>query len=338
MHAMSLPAGSHSYTTIDAHTVGEPLRIIISGVPAIPGTSILEKRAFAEANLDGLRRILMWEPRGHADMYGAILTDPVTPDGDAGVLFLHNDGFSTMCGHGVIALVTVGVVSGMFGDNVVRLDTPAGRVTATAHVSGGVVESVSFVNVASFVVAQDLELAVPGLGTVTCDIAYGGAFYVYVNAVRLGLELSPVSSERIIDLGRRIKLAAGAAVEVGHPEGGADLGFLYGTIFVGPPEDPRHHSRNVCVFADGEVDRSPTGTGVSGRLALHHAKGELDAGETVEIESILGTTFSGRIVGSTEVGGVPAVLPEVTGSAWITGRHEFVVDPKDPLGSGFLLR
>jgi trans-L-3-hydroxyproline dehydratase len=327
-------------TTIDAHTAGEPLRIITSGFPDLPGDTILAKRQYAREHYDGLRRALMWEPRGHADMYGCIFTPPVTPDGDVGVLFLHNEGFSTMCGHGIIGMVKVGVETGLLkpNGNVVRIDTPAGRVTATAHVKDGVVERVSFLNVPSFMLARDLTVDVDGLGTVTFDIAFGGAFYAYVDADSVDLELTPDNHSRLIDAGMRIKRAVMATYPIAHPDGDADLNFLYGTIFVKLLNTASVHSRNVCIFAEGEVDRSPTGTGVSGRVAIHHAKGELTVGDTITVESILGTTFTGRVAETTTVGELPAVIPEVSGTAHITGRHEFLIDPDDPLRHGFILR
>ena len=334
------PADWQRITTIDAHTAGEPLRIITSGFPDLPGDTILAKRQYAREHYDHLRRGLMWEPRGHADMYGCILTPPVTPDGDVGVLFMHNEGFSTMCGHGIIGLVKVGVETGLVTpkENVVKIDTPAGRVTATAHMRDGKVERVSFLNVPSFVLAHDLTVDVEGLETVTFDIAFGGAFYAYVDADSLGLELTPPHHSRLIDVGMRIKRAVMASYPVVHPEGDADLNFLYGTIFVKMVRSLDVHSRNVCMFAEGEVDRSPTGTGVSGRVAIHHAKGELAVGETITIESILGTAFTGRVAETTTVGGLPAVIPEVAGTAHITGRHEFLIDPADALKDGFVLR
>lgn len=361
--------------TIDAHAAGEPLRVIVDGVPPIPGKTMLAKRRYARENLDALRTALLWEPRGHADMYGCLLTEPVSPDSQMGVLFLHNEGFSTMCGHGIIALVTVlletGLVEGVRksgergegaggrrlvrgrrggpdshqrgeGEPVVlRLDTPAGQVEARAEVEGGGAEvrvrSVSFVNVPSFVYAMDREVEVEGVGRVPYDVAFGGAFYAFVRAEELGLRLVPEEFRRIIELGSRIKRAVEAALPIRHPLE-PDLGFLYGTIFVGQPVDSRHHSRNVCVFADGEVDRSPTGTGISARAALHYARGELSIGDAFEVESILGTCFRGRVVDITWVGPCEAVIPEVTGSAHLTGRHEFLLSPDDPLSRGFLLR
>jgi trans-L-3-hydroxyproline dehydratase len=333
-------------TTLEAHTAGEPLRIITGGFPEIPGDTILAKRRWARERLDGLRTALMWEPRGHADMYGALLTEPVTPDGDLGVLFLHNAGFSTMCGHGVIGLAMAGVEGGVVrppnptGDPSVltlRLDTPAGRVTAFSRLEGGRVREASFLNVPSFVYALDERVEIPGLGAVRYDLAFGGAFYAFCRAEELGVSLEPGSFREIMDAGMRVKRAVMEAHPIRHPLQ-EDLGFLYGTIIVGDPLDSRNHSRNVCVFADGEVDRSPTGTGVSARAALHLARGEIALGEEFTVESILGTTFSGSVEETTHFGGYDAVIPRVTGTSHITGRNEILIDPQDPLRHGFILR
>jgi proline racemase len=336
------PAHWQRITTIDAHTAGEPLRIITSGFPDLPGQTILEKRQYAREHYDHLRRTLMWEPRGHADMYGCILTPPVTPDGDVGVLFMHNEGFSTMCGHGIIGLVKVGVETGYFkatgAATVIKIDTPAGRVTATAHMSGGKVDRVSFQNVPSFLLARDQVVEVHDVGAVQYDLAFGGAFYAYVDAEPLGLELTPENQRQLIDVGMKIKRAVMASYQIVHPDGNPDLNFLYGTIFVKLTPGTPVHSRNVCVFAEGEVDRSPTGTGVSGRVAIHHARGELQIGQKIVIESILATAFTGEVVGTTTVGTLPAIIPEVSGTAYITGRHEFLIDSDDPLSGGFMLR
>lgn len=344
MHNWQPPASWRTLTTIDAHTGGEPLRIITGGLPPIPGDTILAKRAYARAHHDDMRRALMWEPRGHADMYGAILTEPVTPDGDVGVLFLHNAGFSTMCGHGIIAMVKVGVDTGAFtvtdSNPTIRIDTPAGRVTATAHLHpDGTCARVSFENVPSFLLAGNVTVPVPGYGDVTCDIAYGGAFYAYVDADALGLTLDDQHQAACIDAGRAIKHAVMAQVPLQHPDGDPDLNFLYGTILVSHTQqtDPAAHSRNVCIFADGEVDRSPTGTGVSGRVAIHHARGELGDAPII-VESIIGSQFTGRVVATTHVGNLPAVIPEISGTAHITGIHTFTIDPTDPLRGGFILR
>ncbi|HSM16066.1 MAG TPA: proline racemase family protein [Gemmatimonadales bacterium] len=328
-------------TTIDAHAAGEPLRLIVSGFPVPSGTTALEQRRFAAEHFDHLRRSLMWEPRGHADMYGCLLTPPTTPDGDLGILFMHNDGFSTMCGHGVIGAVTVGIECGLVSVGsstpTLRLDTPVGRVVATARVIGSRVESVSFVNVPSFVLAFDVDTAIPGLGVVRCDVAFGGAFYAYVDAAQLGLDLEPASSAQLTELGMQIKRRVSETCTIAHPDSPADLNFLYGTIFVGSSAGGAH-SRHVCIFANGELDRSPTGTGVCGRAAILHARGQLKTGDAIEIESVVGTRFGVRVIETTSVGGHRAVIPEVTGRAWITGRHEFLIDPGDPLGDGFLVR
>ncbi|MFW6097696.1 MAG: proline racemase family protein [Chloroflexota bacterium] len=329
-------------TSIDAHTGGEPLRIITGGVPEIPGETILEKRRYAKAHLDDLRRALMWEPRGHADMYGCLLTEPTIPDGDVGVLFLHNEGFSTMCGHGIIALVKVGVDTGFLQARGSRpefkIDTPAGRVVATAHLEMDTVKRVSFLNVPSFLLERDLHIDVPGIGAVRCDIAFGGGFYAYVDAGALELDLDPQNATRLIDVGMRIKHAVMDQVDIVHPAGDAALNFLYGAIFVRQFAAGAVHSRNVCIFADGQVDRCPTGTGVSGRLAIHAARGELDINEPIVVESIVGSRFTGEIVETTQVGNLPAVIPQITGTAHITGRNEWLLDPDDPLGEGFFIR
>jgi trans-L-3-hydroxyproline dehydratase len=337
----SPPSGWTVIETIDAHAAGEPLRIITAGLSPIPGKSILEKRRHARENIDHLRTALLWEPRGHADMYGCIPTEPVSQGSHLGVLFLHNEGFSTMCGHGIIALATVALETGMItlrkDDPTLRIDTPAGLVTAQAKVENGRVREVSFVNVPSFVYAMDKTLEVPGIGRVNVDIAFGGAFYAFCSARSLDLRLVPSEFRRLIDLGIRIKRAVQEAIPIRHPVE-PDLGFLYGTIFVGEPLSPEHHSRHVCVFAEGEVDRSPTGTGVSGRAALLYARGDLERGRPFTVESVLGTCFTGYIEALTRVGPYEAVIPRVVGNAYITGRHEYLIDPSDPLRHGFLLR
>lgn len=335
------PSDWHRITTIDAHAEGEPFRVVCGGFPDLAGETMLERRRDARGRFDHLRTALMWEPRGHADMYGCLVTPPVTPGADAGVLFMHNEGFSTMCGHGIIGLVTVALETGMFPmeepETTLRLDTPAGLVTAHGHVRNGRVRHVSFENVPSFVVQLDAEVDVPNLGPVRYDLAFGGAYYAYVSADAAGVRCVSEDAKRLIEVGMNIKRAVMAARPITHPFE-PDLGFLYGTIFVGSPLDADHHSRNVCVFAEGEVDRSPTGTGVSGRLAIHHARGEVGVNEPIVIESVIGTCFTGRVTDTTTFGPYDAVIPEVTGTARITGRHEFLIDPEDDLRHGFLVR
>ncbi|HEU4390971.1 MAG TPA: proline racemase family protein [Blastocatellia bacterium] len=328
-------------TTVDCHAEGEPLRVITGGFPELPGDSILARRRYALENFDHLRTALMWEPRGHADMYGCLLTAPVSPDADFGVLFMHNEGYSTMCGHGIIGVTTVVLETGMLQavepETVVRIDSPAGLVTARAQVAGGRVKGVRFQNVPSFVVALDQTVKVSGLGHVRYDLAFGGAFYAYVQANDVGVSCMPGGFRRLIETGMAIKRAVAASRAVVHPFE-PDLGFLYGTILIGDPANAGSHSRNVCIFAEGEVDRSPTGTGVSGRLAIHHARGEIGLDQPIIIESIIGSRFTGAVVGTTKFGPYDAVIPEVKGSARITGRHEFLIDPGDPLRTGFILR
>jgi proline racemase len=328
-------------TVIDAHTAGEPLRIITGGLPAIKGKTILEKRRFTKENYDHLRKALMWEPRGHADMYGCIITPPVTKEADFGVLFTHNEGFSTMCGHGIIAVTKVVLETGLLemhgNDTTVKIDSPAGLITAHARISENKVNSVYFHNVPSFVYARDEEVEIPQLGKVRFDIAFGGAFYAFVNASDVNLECTPEYFRQLIETGMLIKHAVMEKFPVVHPFE-ADLNFLYGTIFVGPALSSQADSRNVCIFAEGEVDRSPTGTGVSARMALHHARGELKPGESMIIESILGTTFRGSVIEETHFGPYDAVIPEVEGTAFITGKNELLIDPDDPLKYGFILR
>jgi proline racemase len=327
--------------TIDAHAEGEPLRIITEGFPRLLGKSILEKRKHIRDNFDQLRTALMWEPRGHADMYGCVVTEPATPDGTIGVIFLHNEGYSTMCGHGIIALTTVALETGMINldteKTTIKIDTPAGRVTAKAHRVHNRVERVSFENVPSFVYALDQCVSVPGLGDIRYDVAFGGAFYALCEADELGLSLIPEKFSKLVSVGKSIKHAIMEHLPIQHPFE-EELSFLYGTIFTGPAHSKGHHSRNVCVFADGEVDRSPTGTGVSARAALHFKRGEIGKGESFVVESLLGTSFTGKVVGTTTFGPYEAVIPEVSGTAHITGMNELLIDPADPLKHGFFLR
>jgi proline racemase len=256
------PDGWLKIETIDMHTGGEPLRVIVSGLPAIAGCDVLEKRRYFRQHLDHLRTGLMFEPRGHADMYGAVLNPSLTADFD--VFFLHNEGYSTMCGHAILALTRLVIEAGRVTGPEVCFAVPAGRIEARARVEHGRIVSTSFRNVPSFVYRRDESLSVEGFGTVRFDVAYGGAFYAVVDASPLGLELAATNVTQLVDAGRRIKHAVMRAIPIEHPFE-RDLSFLYGTIFTGPAEDKAHHSRNVCIFADGEVDRSPTGSGVSAR-------------------------------------------------------------------------
>ena len=330
-------------TTIDAHTEGEPLRIILDGYPEVPGKTILEKRRFLQTELDHLRQVLMYEPRGHADMYGALLTEPTTEGSDFGILFMHNEGYSSMCGHGIIAAVTMAaeyanldVAPGQ--RKTVGIDAPAGKITAYAERSERGELAVSFDNVESFVEVCDRSVHLPGYGDIRYDIAYGGAYYAYVDADAIDVDCGANNAEQLIQLGRAIKHAVMADYPLTHPVE-EDLGFLYGTIFTSSQTDEADsHSRHVCIFADGEVDRSPTGTGVSARIALLRHKGQISPGERIRIESIIGSSMQVEIVKELEFGGKAAVIPRVFGTAFVSGVHQFLVDDRDPLKHGFLIR
>lgn len=330
--------------TIDLHTGGEPLRVIMNGFPELKGNSVLEYRRYCKDHYDHLRTTLMFEPRGHADMYGCILTPPNDKEGDFGVVFFHNEGYSTMCGHAIIALTTLAVdmkwISVKEGDNKIKIDAPCGRITSYARVKNGQVTGVRFHCVPSFVVGLDQMVDVPGMGTITYDLAYGGAFYAYVDMDKNNFDfgLSKDSFQPLISKGMAIKKAVMQQNhEILHPFE-PDLSFLYGTIFTGRPHDICNDSRNVCVFADGEVDRCPTGSGVSGRMAIHKMRNEIEPGESMRIESITDAVFVGSVIEEVDFGPFNAVIPQVEGTAHITGMHTFVIDPKDPMKNGFILR
>lgn len=327
--------------TIDLHTGGEPLRVYLEGLPEISGNTILEKRRYFRDNYDHIRTGTMFEPRGHADMYGAVITEATTEDADFGTFFLHNEGYSTMCGHAIIALTKLIFDSGMIKkpgkEPELIINAPPGKIYSKAFIQDDLVRKVSFKNVPSFLFLKNKHILIPGIGRVNFDIAFGGAFYAFCDADELGLELTASNYNKLIDYGKKIKNAVMKEYDVIHPYE-KDLSFLYGTIFTGKAEKPINHSRNVCIFAEGELDRSATGSGVSARAALHHAKGDLKVGEKITVESILGTTMDVEIKELTTYGNHNAVIPEVSGTAHITGQNEFYFDPTDPLNKGFIFR
>ncbi|MEN8204003.1 MAG: proline racemase family protein [Bacteroidota bacterium] len=335
------PSHWERVSVFDMHTGGEPLRILTDGYPRIPGASILEKRKYFRDHLDYLRKGCMWEPRGHADMYGAVITEACSPDSDFGTFFMHNEGYSTMCGHAIIALTKFVLDTKLIhkrGDQPrLKIDAPPGQITSTGFRENGVVKSVSFRNVPSFVLYRDQYVQVPGLGRVAYDVAFGGAFYAIVDAEKHGLSLNAAEYSKLIDLGMKIKKSVMKQQKILHPFE-EDLGFLYGTILTAGARHSARHSRNVCIFANGEVDRSATGSGVSARAALHHARGDLNIGETIVIESILGSTMEVKVAGLTTYGPHKAVIPEVSGTASFTGSSKFWFDPEDPLKDGFIFR
>ena len=319
--------------TTDYHTAGEPFRIVREGALEIPGATVLERREYAARSdeLDRVRRLLCHEPRGHADMYGGFLVAPDDEGADLGVLFWHKDGYSTACGHGTIALAAWAVESGRVaapdeGEVTVTIDVPSGRVEAVVKVCDGAVESVAFRNVPSFVVARGVAA-----GDVEVDVAYGGAIYAFAPAERLGLRVVPEHLQELIAVGRNVKHALAGSDVARHPDD-ERLSGIYGTVLY-DELDPLHY-RNVAIFADGEVDRSPTGSATSARTALLAADGTLAQGQTWRNDSIIGTTFHARTIGQAPEG----LLTEVEGTSFRTGEHRFFLDPRDPLGTGFVLR
>ncbi len=329
-------------TTVEMHTGGEPVRIIIAGFPPIQGETLLAKRRHVRAQLDHLRHMLMAEPRGHADMYGALLVPPDMPDADLAVLFLHNEGYSTMCGHAVIALGRFAVdrklVAAREPEATVRIQCPCGLVTASVEVHGGRAGRVRFTSVPAFAYARDAVVVTDAFGPVILDVAYGGAFYGILPASQLGLDLQHSPLARIVEAALQIKAAAMVQLALAHPTE-PDLAFLYGIILTddAAPDD-RGASANICVFADGQVDRSPTGSGVTARLAMMHRRRQVGIGESRVFSSITGAEFTGRVIAETMAGPHPAVLVEVAGEAFYTGEASFTCEPEDPLGAGFLLR
>jgi proline racemase len=317
----------------DYHTAGEPFRIVEEGIVDVPGETVAARREHASRSdeVERIRRLLCHEPRGHADMYGCFLVPPDDDGADLGVLFWHKDGYSTACGHGTIALGAWAVETGRVaapadGEVDVTIDVPSGRVVARVRRRAGEVESVAFRNVPSYVVARGVQA-----DSVEVDVAFGGAIYAFVPGESLGLRVVPESLGELIAAGRRIKRALDGTDVARHPTDHR-LSGIYGTV-IHEQLGPLHH-RNVAIFADGEVDRSPTGSATSARTALLAADGALDSWETWRNDSIVGTTFQARAIGEVREG----LLTEVEGTAFRTGEHRFVLDPRDPLGTGFVLR
>jgi proline racemase len=321
---------------VDSHTEGMPTRVVTGGVEPLPGDTMLERKLRFEAERDDLRLLLMREPRGHSAMSGAILQPPTRPDADWGVLFIEVSGCLPMCGHGTIGVATVLVETGMVAvtepETVVRLDTPAGLVEARVAVSDGRAEAVTIRNVPAFLHARDQAVDVEGLGEVRYDMAFGGNFYALVDAASVGLEVDPARAGQLIDAGARVRQAV---PEPMHPVDERIAGCHH-VVFHTPGRDGAH-ARNATSIHPGWLDRSPCGTGTCARMASLHARGELAIGEDFVNESIIGTRFVGRLVEEADVGGVPAVVPEVTGRAWITAMGQYLLDERDPFPAGFSL-
>lgn len=327
-------------STIDSHTAGECTRVVVGGIPTIPGSTMADKQRYFQENMDDVRKALMLEPRGNQDLVGAILTEPVSEEGDLGVLFIDALGYEAMCGHGTIGIVTTLIETGQLNTKMprtrVNVDTPSGTVIAEALVDDdGQVVEVTLRNVPSFVYMPDAQVQFDG-GAVSTDIVFGGNFYALLPASRLGLDLSVDNIHTLVERGIAFKEAAKEQLELRHPVE-TDITNLHGVQLYGPSPTPGVNGKNIMVFAQHSYDRSPCGTGTSARLALLHSKEEIEVREEFVYQSIIGTTFRSRIVEETSVNGYPAVIPEVTGSAYITGTHQFYVDQRDPLKEGFLL-
>ena len=324
---------------IDSHTMGEPLRLIVGGFPNLPGKTVEEKRAYFIQHYDHLRCAVMQEPRGHRDMFGALLVQPTLPEADLGVFFMHGSGYHNMCGHGTIATATIAVENGLVPvtepETVIRLETPAGLVTARVAVEEGRAQSVSFRNVPAFVYRQDASVEVPGWGKLTVDIAFGGNFFVLVDGAQLGIPIGPENAAKLTEAGMAILDAVNRQIPVEHPE----LPYIRGAAaceIYGLAQSPEADLRNVAVF-DGQIDRSPCGTGTSAKVALLCARQELALNQDFVYESIIGTRFTARAVEKTRVGDFEAVIPQITGSAYITGFSQLLIDERDPVKYGFVL-
>ena len=334
---------THIVSTIDSHTAGEPTRLVIGGLPPLRGATMAEKMVYARDELDGLRRLLILEPRGRQDMYGALLTAPSAPEADFGLIFMNTRQYTTMCGHAVIGAATTVVETGMVEavepETAVVFDTPVGLVHTRARIKEGRVREVAFDNTPVFAYQLDARLSVPGLGELPVDIVYSGGFFALVEAQRIGLELVPANARALADLGARLRHTANAQLSVQHPEL-SFVNIIDAVEFHGPAErqtDGSLRAHNAAIFGARTIDRSPCGTGTCARMAVLHARGELQVGQQFVSESIIGTRFTGQIMKETHVGEYQAIVPQVTGRAYLTGFHQFVLDLDDPFPHGFSL-
>ncbi|MGO4268824.1 proline racemase family protein [Paenibacillus sp. TAF58] len=327
------------FTTIDTHTGGNPTRTVISGVPKLVGSTMSEKMLHMKTEYDWIRKILMYEPRGHGIMSGAILVEPCHPEADIGVIYIETGGYLPMCGHDTIgvcmALVETGMIPVTEPTTNLKIDTPAGLVEAELAVQNGKVQKVAFQNVPSFLY-KHVKVEVEGLGGVYCDIAYGGNFYAITDARVLGLELTPSNADIIVKMAVNLRKSINQSVNVVHPEAPYIRGLTH-IEFYTDPTHPDAHVKNTVIVPPGGIDRSPCGTGTSAKLAVMFAKGEIRMNEEFVHESIVGSLFRASVVGTTQVGSFPAVVTRIEGSAWITGMHTFFMHEDDELNEGFLL-
>ncbi|WP_079527846.1 proline racemase family protein [Halobacillus hunanensis] len=327
------------FTTIDTHTGGNPTRTVLSGLPVLKGNTMSEKMLYMKEHYDWIRKFLMNEPRGHDVMSGALLVNPCHPEADVGVIYIETGGYLPMCGHDTIgfctALVEAGLIEITEPYTMINLDTPAGLVKVKIKVDHGKAKEVTFANVPSFLL-KTIEIDVDNIGNVECDIAYGGNFYGIIDARKLGLDLSTENASTIVEQGIAIRNAINAAEEVGHPEHPFIKGLTHIEFFT-DPDHPDADLKNTVVVPPGGIDRSPCGTGTSAKLAVMFSKNQIEKDEWFVYESIVGTLFKARILEITAIKNYEAVIPEVTGSAWIMGMHRFFYNEKDPLKEGFLL-
>lgn len=332
---------SRTIQAIDSHTAGEATRIVVGGIPNIKGNTMPEKKQYLEDHLDHIRTAIMLEPRGHNDMFGSVMTQPCDPDADFGIIFMDGGGYLNMCGHGSIGAMTVAVETGVvpMEEPVTKvvMEAPAGIIKGDVKVENGKVQSVSIFNVPAFLYKKDQEVELPGVGKVKFDISFGGSFFAIVNAGQLGLKIEPKNAAKLTDLAMELRDIINRDIEIQHPT----LEHIKTVDLVEIWDEPTNEKatyKNVVIFGQGQVDRSPCGTGTSAKLATLHARGELKEGEKFVYESILGTLFEGEIVGTTKVGEFDAVLPKITGSAYMTGFNSFLIDEDDPVKYGFILK
>jgi len=329
-----------SIHAIDSHTMGEPTRIVIGGIPKIPGDTMVAKKEYLENNMDHLRTAIMLEPRGHNDMFGSVITEPCMKEADFGIIFMDGGGYLNMCGHGSIGAMTVAVETGMVEAvepiTHIKMEAPAGLIRGEVRVENGRAREVSIINVPSFLYKSDVMIDVPGLGEIKVDISFGGSFFVLVSADQLGIDVDSKNLQQLKDFGLQIREIVNNTVPMEHPVlkhiRTADLVEIYGKA-----THPDANYKNVVIFGNGNIDRSPCGTGTSAKMAALHSKGHLKVGEAFVYESILGTLFKGKILDTLKVGEFDAVTPQITASAYITGFNHFVIDEEDPVKYGFTL-
>jgi proline racemase len=326
---------------IDSHTMGEPTRIVVGGIPNIKGKTMPEKKAYLEKHMDYIRTAIMLEPRGHSNMFGSIMVEPTSDEADIGIIFMDGGGYLNMCGHGSIGAATVAVESGMVPAiepyTYITLEAPAGLIKAKVKVENGKAKEVSIVNVPSFLYKEDVKVNIPNIGEVLMDISFGGSFFAIVKAENLKIEICPSNAQKLIKIGMDIIKAVNETIEIKHPT----LDYIKTVDLVeiwGPAKSPLATLQNVVVFGQGQLDRSPCGTGTCAKVATLYIKGELKLNEEFIYESILGTMFKGKALEETKVGNFDAIIPEITGSAFITGHNHFVIDPDDPVKFGFILK